>query len=284
MTECKFQIGGKVIALCSNKDQGNFSIPANYSVFITNNPNDVELSVRRDELPASENWQLAFKTSGPTTYYRDGNSWIVYTQFSSEARPHLVAAFDDNDRAGKIYDLAPAESSGMLPFPLRYPLCEVLMADLLSKEDGLILHASGISSDGSGKVFVGESGAGKTTIAKLFLERDGSMLLNDDRIIIRKKKNGYLMYGTPWHGELTQVSSQNVPLEKIFILNQARENRLIPLTPSQTATALFVRCFPPFWNPIGMDFTLQFIKGLVSSVPCYQLDFLPEPELLSLVL
>jgi hypothetical protein len=285
MPDCRIKIGGLVIALHPDEDQGNFSIPKPYNKFLSEDNYDIEIQVHRDKLPNSDNWKLSFKTKGPTSYYFDNHHWIVSVQrLIPGASPHLVAIFDNNNRKGAIFDLTPQQESGMLPFPLRYPIGQVLIADMLSKGRGLIVHASGIATGRSGLLFVGTSGAGKSTIARLFMERKGVILLNDDRIILRRENGLVYMHGTPWHGEIKEINPLVVPLEKIYILNQAKHNRVIPLKPSEAVSALFVRSFPTFWNQSGLDFNLDFISELVNKVQCYQLDFLPEKELVNFLI
>ena len=50
------------------------------------------------------------------------------------------------------------------------------------------IHASGLIFNGAGLLFVGHSGAGKSTMVKLL--RDESKILCDDRIIVRRARVG----------------------------------------------------------------------------------------------
>ena len=71
--------------------------------------------------------------------------------------------------------------------PLEYPLDELLLQGLLARGRGAEIHACGIA-DGSGRglLFVGQSGAGKTTMARLWEGERGITVLSDDRIILRR--------------------------------------------------------------------------------------------------
>ena len=59
-------------------------------------------------------------------------------------------------------------------YPLHYPLDELLMVHLLARGRGVEIHGSGIvDADGYGTLFAGQSGAGKTTMSRLWLSEPG---------------------------------------------------------------------------------------------------------------
>ncbi|HEY6337462.1 MAG TPA: hypothetical protein VIW68_03115 [Candidatus Sulfotelmatobacter sp.] len=71
--------------------------------------------------------------------------------------------------------------------PLDYPLDELLIMHRLTQEKAIELHGCGIvRADGNGNLFVGHSGAGKSTTTRLWTEREDVEVLSDDRIIVRR--------------------------------------------------------------------------------------------------
>jgi hypothetical protein len=71
--------------------------------------------------------------------------------------------------------------------PLGYPLDELLIMHRLTQEKAIELHGCGIvRADGTGNLFVGHSGAGKSTTTRLWTEREDVEILSDDRIIVRR--------------------------------------------------------------------------------------------------
>ncbi len=71
--------------------------------------------------------------------------------------------------------------------PLGYPLDELLIMHRLTQEKAVELHSCGIvRPDGTGNLFVGHSGAGKSTTTRLWTEREDVEVLSDDRIIVRR--------------------------------------------------------------------------------------------------
>ncbi len=68
----------------------------------------------------------------------------------------------------------------------------------LLEVQGLLVHASSIEFAGSAHLFVGRSGAGKSTIARL----SGARILTDEISLLRSEDSQFCLYGTPFWGEL----------------------------------------------------------------------------------
>jgi hypothetical protein len=76
------------------------------------------------------------------------------------------------------------------PSPLEYPLDELLIIHRLTQEKAIELHSCGIvRADGTGNLFVGHSGAGKSTTTRLWTAREDVVVLSDDRIIVRRAES-----------------------------------------------------------------------------------------------
>jgi len=144
-----------------------------------------------------------------------------------------------------------------------------------------MVHACGIDDGGRGYLFAGNSTHGKTTMARLW--QDEALILNDDRIVLRRRGGRFWMYGMPWHGDYTGVSPQGVPLDKVFFLRHAEANEVHRREDVAACSMLLTRCFPPLWDAEGMRFTLDFCAQLVADVPCYELGFVPDKNVLDLV-
>jgi hypothetical protein len=108
-------------------------------------------------------------------------------------------------------------------------------------------------------------------------------ILNDDRIILRRREGRFWMYGTPWHGDYGGVSSQGVSLEKVFFLNHDIENHAQRKEGVAAASMLLARCFPPMWDGPGMGYTLDLLGELAQAVPCYDLGFVPDGRVVDLI-
>lgn len=164
---------------------------------------------------------------------------------------------------------------------LDYPLDELLIIHRLTQEKAIELHSCGIvRRDGTGNLFVGHSGAGKSTTTRLWTAHEDVEVLSDDRIIVRRDplegSACMRMYGTPWHGEAAYASPGSAPLARIFILEHGRGNVLTRLSASQAVAELFARSFVPFHRHEYVDSALAFLQELVGAVPCYHYAFEPN--------
>jgi hypothetical protein len=179
--------------------------------------------------------------------------------------------------------------------PLEYPLDELLIMHRLTQERAIELHGVGIvGPDGASNLFVGHSGAGKSTTARLWTSLHKVEILSDDRIIVRERPARELrpgddpkqifMYGTPWHGEGCFALPQRAPLQRIFVLVHGHGNVLTRLTRSQMVAELFARSFVPFHSHEYVDSALSFLERVADSVPCYRYSFEPDERAVEKVL
>lgn len=174
--------------------------------------------------------------------------------------------------------------------PLEYPLDELLIMHRLTQEQAIELHGVGIvGPNGASNLFVGHSGAGKSTTARLWSSLHEVEILSDDRIIVREDKlrehsNPIFMYGTPWHGEANFALPQRAPLQRIFVLEHGLGNILTRLTRSQAVAELFARSFVPFHRHEYVESALSFLERVADSVPCYRYSFEPDQRAVEKIL
>lgn len=161
---------------------------------------------------------------------------------------------------------------------LDYPTDELLITNYLARDGlGVEVHGCGIIDEESGgQLFIGHSGAGKSTTTRLWETFANPEILSDDRIILRLQEDELWMYGTPWHGEAAFAAPGKAKLKRIFILQQGRQNQIKPLSKARAAGEVFARCFPPFHSPEGIAGTLEFINRAIAVVPCYEFQFVPD--------
>jgi hypothetical protein len=175
---------------------------------------------------------------------------------------------------------------GRIP-PLAYPLDELLIMHCLTQESAIELHGVGIvGPDSASNLFVGHSGAGKSTTARLWTSLRKVEILSDDRIIVRESPARELrpgedprqifMYGTPWHGEGCFALPKRAPLTRIFVLEHGHGNVITRLTRSQMVAELFARSFVPFHRHEYVDHALSFLERVADTVPCYRYSFEPD--------
>lgn len=287
--EITFCIAGTYLKVIVNYPLEALQWKEAYSDFLCNAQPEITINVTYNGLSkiSLREDDKIFDSQGSWHLYKvnDQKIFLQSDLMQGPNDPYFIAFFDSNLKKIDVYrsnqDTDISSFEGLLPCPLDYPFGEILMILVLSQGRGIMAHACGIDDRGRGYLFAGNSTHGKTTLARLW--KDQAIILNDDRIVIRKKGDHFWMYGTPWHGEYTGVSPQGVPIEKIFFLHHADRNSVKKYNGASAASMLLARSFPPLWDAEGMKFTLDFCSQLVSVVPCYQLNFVPDENIVDFI-
>jgi hypothetical protein len=261
-----------------------FQLESYYNIFFCNESPEVIINGHYAQIPdvrlTNENKVFESDTCWDV-YKNDGRTIFVLTTPANRASPYCLALFKDNFRYGDVYyqvSLIDKQfNEDGYPQPLAFPLFHLLMISILSQGYGILLHACAIDDRGQGYLFPGSSTHGKTTIARLW--QDDATVLNDERIVLRQHEGNFWIYGTPWHGEFNKVSSQGVPLKKIFFLRKAEINSTDRLIGANAALHLLTHCFLPYWDTDGMNFTLRFCSNITTEIPCYELGFVPDKSI-----
>lgn len=248
---------------------------------------DISIRVNRGRAPGRSSGTPVYSTEGGLwNLFRDGGDLVFALGAPAEnGAIHRVARVDAGVSSGEVIVTPEGDRPGFHPYPLRYPLDELLMINHLSKGRGAIVHACGVvTPDGEGWLFVGRSGAGKSTLSDLWAGQAGADLLSDDRVIVRPSESGFHMYGTPWHGDAGASSPVSAPLTRVFLLNHGDSNRLVPASPEDAAETILLNCFAPFYDAEGMQWTLQMLGDMVERCPVDQFHFLPDSTAISYLL
>jgi len=244
---------------------------------------DVDISVEAMTLPVPPAGGLLFDSGAVWRAYDDDGGFRIdcFSELFGDV-PYKIARFDREFRNGRI--LMRPDVLGDSMHPLDYPLDEVIVAHLLGRGLGVELHGCGIiDRDGRGQLFVGQSGAGKTTTARVWLSEGHYEIVSDDRVIVRFIDGEWRMFGTPWHGEAELSSPVSAPLGAIHLLVQASRTELVSLPPAQAAASLFGCTFPPFYDAEAVAFTLECLDRIVRDIPVRALRFLPDRSVIDCI-
>jgi hypothetical protein len=257
-----------------------------YRNFMSEREPEVSLDVHRGiprYCPRPED--LLFDSESHWKLFRSDKS-IIMTLESPAILPsrYCMAVFDREFRHGDVYvsdEGYRTEGEQHTPEAIDHTLWQILTVCLMSRRQGLMVHACGVERNGRGYLFAGNSGHGKSTIAALWGNK--SSVLNDDRIVIRRRERVIRMYGTPWHGDHMSGTTGGILLDKCFFLSRGTSNQAIPVSGAAACAMLLTRSFLPLWDKEGMGSTLDFISAVASEVPCYELAFVPNEEIVEFV-
>lgn len=166
---------------------------------------------------------------------------------------------------------------------MRFSVSTVMMlmfAFATAKKNTLLMHSSVTVNNGKSYLFLGKSGTGKSTHSQLWINNiDGCELLNDDNPVLRVADNGVVrVYGSPWSGKTPCYRNLSYPVGAIVDLHQAKANRIHRLSMLEAYAAMYV-------SFSGYRFIKEMADGLhatnekvISTVPCYRLDCLPDAD------
>jgi hypothetical protein len=282
-------LGGVVVGFESAiPELGLYAIDS-YRKFVSHEPPEITITVRNH---GSSQLNLGTPRFGNNfwSFYETQQSNII--QMNTRSRgifPRTdTLIFSPGGDLAELYveqDLAAAYPT--LP-GLELPpflLDEMMATSFISQRSGLHFHACGLNAwGGRGFLFAGYSGTGKSTLARIWRESGAAVLLSDERVAVRRLAGQYGLYGTPWHSEIEDsCSPERVPLERIFILEHAAQNRARRLRPAAAVAGLAARAFLPFWDPKGMERSLEFLDELTQAIPCYELGFVPDASVIDFI-
>jgi len=169
-----------------------------------------------------------------------------------------------------------------------YDFLQVLLINYLSLHNkGIFVHGVGVKdTNAKGLLFAGKSGAGKSTSARLWHRYSKAMVLNDDRMIVRKYADKFFIYGSCWHGEFNDYLDYRIeaaPLEKLFFIYHATRNTVRKIPAKRAFSLLYPNLFPAFWDKKSLENIASFTRDLVSTVACYRLGFVNNRRIIPFV-
>lgn len=143
-----------------------------------------------------------------------------------------------------------------------------------------LFHAAAVSLEGKGYMFLGQSGTGKSTHARLWQKNiEGAELVNDDNPVVRIYDDGCIkVYGSPWSGKTPCYRNVSYPLGGIVKLNQASYNKIWRLGGVQSYAALVASISGKRWDKRIADGLHETENELAARVPVWLMDCLPDKD------
>ena len=148
----------------------------------------------------------------------------------------------------------------------------------MTMRDGMPLHAAMVEKDGYGVVFLGPSGMGKSTQAKLWVEHQGADFIIGDRPGLRRINGQWIGFGMPWDGKDAIRQQKQVPIRALISLEQAPENSIRRLTKQEAMIVLLNQVMMPMWDDAAMALLTPLMGQLATEIPFYHLKNLPNKE------
>lgn len=164
-------------------------------------------------------------------------------------------------------------------FPLKYPFGPIMLHYLTLQTNAVMMHASCAFDGVKGRMFTGFSGVGKSTMSMLW-SKAGSMIVNDDRLIIRKQDDQYWVHNTPMY---YSDRPKKTVLNGIFLISHAPVNRIKKLSGVEALSRARAFSIQNNFDRRFVEHSLNVFGELVEKVNVYDLGFVPDASVVTFI-
>lgn len=251
-------------------------------------PREFPLIIRHKYIPENllnnENLRI-IHDKPPWKIIRSDGRWIYF--FVRPGKELIdsfcIAAFNDNHSIGEIYHRGKSELEGAAFDALTLLTTDqIMIAHAVADRRGCYLHAAGVKMSGTGLIFAGHSGAGKSTISAML--RQDATILCDDRIIVREVDGIFSMFGTWSSGVIEDVSNESATAKAIFFIEKSAKNKIERIEDKKIIIKkLLAYVIRPLETVVWWEKSLAVIESLAKEVPCYLLKFEKSNKIVELL-
>ena len=166
-------IGDTSISIDTGRINQPIDIPPAYSPFVRKEDAELSLNLHPGDPDIADGSKVFEGQPIWALCSSNGNSVLkIYNNMPGLERSLVLA---EDFAAADLYFL---DNTGQLIDPFIGPTLELLMINYLAQGRGVIIHSCGIEKNGEGILFIGESGAGKSTMANLWNSEGGIEILS----------------------------------------------------------------------------------------------------------
>lgn len=141
----------------------------------------------------------------------------------------------------------------------------------LADTRNFMIHSAAVNFNHNAVLFCGISGAGKSTQARLWKEYLHADMLNYDKPCIINDNGRIYAHGSPWSGKEALYRNEYAPLKAIVFVKQAKENRVVRLSPAQAYAHIFLHNYVyPLTEEIEKNYAAA-ISETAAHIPIYEL-------------
>ncbi|MFC3884797.1 hypothetical protein ACFOU2_15510 [Bacillus songklensis] len=169
------------------------------------------------------------------------------------------------------HDYSEASISVYDELALKHALHNLYSAFIIHNRWGLLIHSSCVEHQEKAYLFAGQSGAGKSTVARLSAPRP---ILSDEATLVKINENQVTVFDSPFRSELTSpYLPHSCNLSSIYLLVQSLDVRTSSLKKSDALLELMDKIF--YWHHDSSETAklLNMCKQLVEQVPVYRMHF-----------
>ena len=285
MGETGIIIAQLALWLRSRRKNQNFLIPPSHQKFIqpvgspqadflldsdarNKQVGQLALSIHDAPVPATADFGALLLETASWALWENASG--LYTLLIKEAQPPRLAQINHKFTRGDLFcDMSAQEHPIYPPGELEIRLYSIWLAQF----GDLILHASGAIRDGRGYCFLGEAGAGKSTLARVLAQDPEATILGEDSLILRHLNGRFWIFGTPWHLDPDFCSPAGAPLEKLFFLDRSKPNGINLAPPIDGISQVLKTAVIPYYHPGWLSRIIENLVLLSGLVPFFEFSY-----------
>lgn len=153
------------------------------------------------------------------------------------------------------------------------------IAEILPQYDAFLFHGSVITVGGGAYVITANSGVGKTTHTRLWIEEfPDAEVLNGDKPIIRIIDGIPYACGTPWRGKENYGKNAMQKVRGFAFLERGEENKAYQISPESAVIRFMSQVYLPKSSRAALSKTLVLANKVISAARLVHLECNMQPE------
>lgn len=270
--QCQLNIAGICIQL---KSELFYKITTAYAPFVSNGTYP-EYIVCFQEVPALNNvLSTIIHESRCYRVYSDDKGGYFRSFFDApkDMTPYAIATYDYDKKRVCVDYLKKGEHCVS---EMSNSFFHIGLEALMIREQRLCFHAACVNTYLGGILFSGPSGVGKSTQADLWCKYKNAKLINGDRPILSKEKNGFLAWGSPYAGSSKCYVNESCPVSAIVMLHQSEKCHLRKLNVKEAFRQIYKGLTIYSWDRQFVEMAMDLAIELAKTVPVYEFECTPD--------
>ena len=188
--------------------------------------------------------------------------------------PDGLLLFNPDTNNGRIYIFNQVTNS----FPSLYKLLWIYFAQVLGEKGTCFLHAAALVKNEEGHILMGDSGAGKSTIARLCSD---CCVFSDDGPIFLDSNGEYKVFPSPYHqldpinGLDKKIIQRNAKVKGLYFIKKDNKVLLKNISKKRAFSMILKRHihFFPYLSAKAKSILFDLFFDVCNAVPIYNLHF-----------
>ncbi len=130
----------------------------------------------------------------------------------------------------------------------------------------ILVHSVSVLYRGRLWLFSAPSGTGKSTHASMWVEYEGTKIINGDLNLIGVEEDGVYAYGTPWCGTSEIYDLERYPVGGVVFLRQGYDNHVDDIDEEQAIISLLSRDVSPMWDNGLVARNVSIVKDIAPHI------------------